>query len=81
MSSFIKLCVITSKRIEKIKSFMEEYPYFYEIIEDEQNNVSDDKIYFIKMGVGFDLDLNFLIKMKEFIKSDTNIIGNPEELP
>lgn len=81
MTRFIKLCVITSKGIEKLKSFMERHPYHYEITEGELNKVLVIKVYFIKMDVDFDLDLDFLIKLKKFTKSEISIIGTPEKLP
>lgn len=80
MTRFIELCVITSKGDKKLKSFMERYPYFYEITEDEVNKIADTKVYFVKMDVDFDLDLDFLIKMKKFTKSEISIIGTEERL-
>lgn len=80
MTRFIKLCVITSKGDKKLKSFMERYPHFYEITEDEVNKIADTKVYFVKMDVGFDLDLDFLIKMKKYTKSIISIIGTSERL-
>ena len=81
MTRFIKLCVITSKGDKKLKSFMKKYPHYYEITEGELNRVLDTKVYFIKMDIDFDLDLNFLIKMKKYTKSEISIIGTREELP
>lgn len=80
MTRFIKLCVITSRGDKKLKSFMERYPHYYEITEDEQNKICDTKVYFIKMDVGFNLDLDFLIKMKKYTKSEISIIGTRGEL-
>lgn len=80
MTRFIKLSVITSKKKQKLESFMKRYPYFYEITEGELNKVLDTKLYFIRMDVDFDLDLDFLIKMKKFTKSEISIIGTPEKL-
>lgn len=79
MTNMVKIRVITSE-YENLKHFMVTWPYFYEITEDPFNQIIDDKVYYIKMDVGYTLDLEFLTSLKEYTNGLVAIIGNPEEL-
>ncbi len=80
MTNMVKIRVITSE-YEKLKCFMETWPYFYEIAKDPFNELMDSKVYYIKMDVGYTLDLEFLTDLKKYTNGLVAIIGNPEELP
>ena len=80
MTKMVKIRVITSE-YEKLKCFMETWPYFYEITKDLFNEFMDLKVYYIKMDVGHTLDLEFLTDLKKYTNGLVAIIGNPEELP
>lgn len=80
MTKIVKIRIITSE-YEKLKSYMKTWPYFYEITEGLFNEIMDPKVYYIKMDVGYCLDIDFLIDLKKFTKGRIAIDGNPEELP
>lgn len=82
MTNMVKIRVITSRCLyEKLKSYMKRWPNFYEVIPDVFYDSLGIYIYYIKMDVGYFLDIDFLIDLKKFTKGKIAIVGNPGELP
>jgi hypothetical protein len=78
----VKILVITSGvAYEELKSYMKRWSNFYEVIPDVFYDSLGIYIYYIKMDVGYCLDIDFLTDLKKFTKGKIAIVGNPGELP